>query len=479
MKRLTLLLLCLQQLLFGCAACQLMAPSTEVYVDLKFDRETLNSINVEWVFREEAYLKTIMMQYDEDGSGQLELKELETLKRVMMDYLLKSDIALATKLRYAKDANQEGADLALHFKTSSLRFTGGVLIFSYDLEQKIIVADGSMITFIFEDPNGFFSFGVKDLKVDSKEFSYESNLYLFTASIFFKSNTPTSAVTLIEAQRPENVSAVQSESSESVLLVSESQQSNLLKQSIEKIGKLFKSIKDEANPLTYITLLLFAYLYGVIHALGPGHGKTLVASYFVSNERSYTKALFVSLAIGVVHTFSAFILTLIIYFGINMFLAEFVQDSVYLTTKISALIIISIALYLIYKKYGVYKQMKQKQMHPMENMRFSVTPHVTTCSCASCKIEHDSTDFALIISAGIIPCPGTTTIFIFAISLGLYFAGFLAALVMSLGMSTIIYATALFSVTVRKKSQPHNSKHYLEYGSLLVILLLGVVLLAA
>lgn len=222
---------------------------------------------------------------------------------------------------------------------------------------------------------------------------------------------------------------------------------------------------------------MFAYLYGVIHALGPGHGKTLVASYFLSNEKSYSRALFVSLAIGVVHTFSAFILTLIIYFMVNTFLSSFLNDTVFYTTKISAIIIITIALYLLYKKYKAYKAIQEAKKQP--SFHFSTTPHANTCSCGSCKVDEKSTDMALIVSAGIIPCPGTVTIFIFSLSLGLYYAGFLSALVMSLGMSTIIFFSAILSVAVRKKTAEGNGnlKKYLEYGSLVIILLLGTFLL--
>ena len=230
--------------------------------------------------------------------------------------------------------------------------------------------------------------------------------------------------------------------------------------------------------MTYLFLLFFAFGYGVIHAMGPGHGKTLVASYFLSNDRSYTKAFFISLAIGVVHTFSAFILTLVIYFLVNTLLAQFLDDTVYYTTKISALIIITIALYLIYKKYLLYRQVEEEKNNPQ--FKFSTSPvHISTCGCASCKVDKNSTDTALIISAGIIPCPGTTTLFIFAISTGLYYAGFISALVMSLGMSTVIFFSALLSTVIRKKvlKSSETLKKYLEFGSLSLILILGSLLL--
>jgi ABC-type nickel/cobalt efflux system permease component RcnA len=178
--------------------------------------------------------------------------------------------------------------------------------------------------------------------------------------------------------------------------------------------------------------------------------------------------------IGIVHTFSAFLLTLVIYFLVETFLAQFMDDTLFISTKIAAIIIISIALYLFYKKYKAYREHKKKPAFV-----FSTTPHVSSCGCGSCRVEQNSTDAALIISAGIIPCPGTITLFLFSLSLGLYTVGFLSAFVMSLGMSTIIFISALLSSMVRKKASQNNTKlqKILEYASLSIILLLGIALL--
>ena len=122
--------------------------------------------------------------------------------------------------------------------------------------------------------------------------------------------------------------------------------------------------------------------------------------------------------------------------------------------------------------------MSQKDRAPQ--FSFGTSPiHVSTCGCGSCKVDKNSTDIALIISAGIIPCPGTTTLFIFAISTGLYYAGFISALVMSLGMSSVIFVSALLSTFVREKALASSDrlKKYLEFGSLALIFVLGGVLL--
>ncbi len=465
MKKLVLLFLLLQPLLFGCAACQLMIPTAELAIDIDMNASRLQNIHIKWNFSD-LYSQEILRQYDKNNNEKLDNKELKVLLKAMLDYLIPKK--MLTQIKYALE-DEDAILLRPKYNNFAMKMEDGLLSFAYDAAVNREVEDNATLSLTFKDDEAYFGFVILDAKIHGTQLNYMQNIYLFTVSFLF--NKPIS----IEAQAPikKEVPVLK----EKIVEQEASMQSNILKESILKIKSLFEAIKDEKNPLSYMLLLFFAYLYGLIHALGPGHGKTLVASYFLSNERSYSKALFVSLAIGIVHTFSAFLLTVAIYFLVNTFLAQFMNDTVFYTTKISALIIISIALYLIYTKYKAYRALRKASKAPA--FKFSATPHLATCSCASCRVANNSTDMALIISAGIIPCPGTTTIFIFALSMGLYYAGFLSALVMSLGMSTIIFISALLSVAVRKKSQNSNGnlKKYLEYASLLVILGLGVVLL--
>lgn len=114
-------------------------------------------------------------------------------------------------------------------------------------------------------------------------------------------------------------------------------------------------------------------------------------------------------------------------------------------------------------------------MNTQNNM---LNTHTHSCSCNACKTT--STDLGVVLAAGIVPCAGTVMIFLFTMSLGVYFVGFLSAVFMSIGMSFIIFITAFLSIKI-KKTQTHNSKlqKLLEYGSLLFIILLGVLLLIA
>ena len=462
-----------QTLLYGCATCQLMIPTAEVDLDLKIENKKLTSIHVEWKFSD-IYSTEILRQYDKNKNDKLDKNELDKILKAKLDYLIPKE--MLTKVQYANYEDDRSSTIKLEYRNFELKMIDDILLFSYDsdLDLDLEIKEKMMLSFLFEDDESFFSFIASSIDVDGSEIYYENNLYLFTASIFF-SYSPLERIEEVKPVQEKDKTEVPKAQKEEDIKT-ETIQENLLKSSINEIKSLFESIKDEKNPLTYMLLLFFAYIYGAIHALGPGHGKTLVGSYFLSNDRSYSKALFISLAIGVVHTFSAFLLTLIIYYIVDTFLAQFIDESLYYTTKISALIIISIALYLIYTRYKAYKKIQN-----VPKYSFSENPHLSTCSCSSCKVDNNSTDIALIISAGIIPCPGTVTIFIFSLSLGLYYAGFLSAFIMSLGMSTVIFLSALISVAIRKKTSSYNNnlKKYLEYVSLGIILLLGIFLLLA
>ena len=51
--------------------------------------------------------------------------------------------------------------------------------------------------------------------------------------------------------------------------------------------------------------LAFAFLYGVLHTLGPGHGKVVVVSYFVSRDARLWRGVLMGVQIAVTHVLSA------------------------------------------------------------------------------------------------------------------------------------------------------------------------------
>ena len=60
-----------------------------------------------------------------------------------------------------------------------------------------------------------------------------------------------------------------------------------------------------------------SFVYGLIHALGPGHGKALAFSYFSSRKNTYFQAFTISFFTAFIHILGALILV-----SISIFIIE-------------------------------------------------------------------------------------------------------------------------------------------------------------
>jgi len=220
------------------------------------------------------------------------------------------------------------------------------------------------------------------------------------------------------------------------------------------ISTTIRSLNDNNLYETSFIVLTIAFLYGLIHAAGPGHGKALVALYFTSNKADYKKAFKMGYMISIIHAISALIFTFGIFYILKtMFRKNFNEMSI-LTMQISAFMIICIGLYLI---YSAYKEKNSKE-RKLQNQNKS--------------------EYIVAFSAGIVPCPGVMTIVLFCIVLEQYILAVLAAITMSIGMGLTISIAGILSILVNKKTGDFldSQSYLLEILGGILIIVLGIFL---
>ena len=220
------------------------------------------------------------------------------------------------------------------------------------------------------------------------------------------------------------------------------------------ISTTIKSLNEDGSFTTALLVLGVAFVYGLIHAAGPGHGKALVALYFTSNKSDYKKAFKMGYMISVIHAISALIFTFGIFFILKTMFRKNFNEFSQIAIQISALMIISVGIYLIYEAY-TNKKHKEK------------------------KLKRSSrSEAAVAFSAGIVPCPGVMTIVLFCIVLGQFTLGILAAIAMSIGMGLTISLAGIFSIALNKKAGDSlNDKAYiLEIIGGFLVVSLGIFL---
>jgi len=220
------------------------------------------------------------------------------------------------------------------------------------------------------------------------------------------------------------------------------------------ISSTIRSINDENILSTSILILSISFLYGLIHAAGPGHGKALVALYFTSNKSDYKKAFKMGYMISIAHAISALIFTFGIFYILKTMFRKNFNEMSMVAMEISASMIICVGLYLIFSAYKS-KNLKEEKLG-----------------------KQTKSEYIVALSAGIVPCPGVMTIVLFCIILKQYTLGILAAITMSIGMGLTISLAGILSILLNKKASDFldNKGYILEILGGVLILILGILL---
>ena len=86
-------------------------------------------------------------------------------------------------------------------------------------------------------------------------------------------------------------------------------------------------------------------------------------------------------------------------------------------------------------------------------------------------------DLIFVLTAGIIPCPGTVLLFVYAFLLKTYFAVILASISISLGMAVVIFASSFLGVSLNNAtSKSKKFVNILEIVSVIFMFILALLL---
>lgn len=201
----------------------------------------------------------------------------------------------------------------------------------------------------------------------------------------------------------------------------------------QEMAKWVKEIKQGKSAKPFFIVLFITFIYGVIHALTPGHGKTVTFSYFLSERAEIKKGIIAGTMIGFLHAGSAILLVIILYFILHSSLLRPLEDFSRIVKLVSYGLITIIGLFLLLKT-GI-SQIKQK-VRKSKNIYD--------------KIETTKSIIPFAIAVGMIPCPGALIILIFSISMDIFVLGIISSLFMALGMATTVSFIGILSILARK-----------------------------
>lgn len=206
----------------------------------------------------------------------------------------------------------------------------------------------------------------------------------------------------------------------------------LQKQFNEKVAGLIATLKEEKSSLAFFTILLLSFLYGVIHALGPGHGKAILAGWTLASPKTLRSVLLTGSLAALLHAFSAVFIVLgswILLRQTSSLSAQKVSDYLQLAAGILLLLIGAFAL--LHYICSFFRQPDNNS--PKKKDYSALKP------------------FHVVLSVGIVPCPISSVLLIFSVSYGLFWQGIVFVLALAAGMAFTLIAVGLAVWLGRKK----------------------------
>ncbi len=204
------------------------------------------------------------------------------------------------------------------------------------------------------------------------------------------------------------------------------------------IAGLMNDLKSSGkDPRFLLMLLLGACVYGMLHALGPGHRKTVIFSYFLAEDAQLLRGILAGVAMALLHGTAAVGIILPLYYLVKgSLLVTFNSVSRYIELGTFLFIALFGAVMFLLHLFPYLKK-NRSDAHEMRGAKSAKSP----------RRSHGL--LLLIVGSGLVPCPGAAMILMFALSLDMVSTGLLAVAAMSIGMAITLSLVAIISLGAR------------------------------
>lgn len=215
-------------------------------------------------------------------------------------------------------------------------------------------------------------------------------------------------------------------------------------------------------------ILAVCLLYGVLHALGPGHGKVVVSTYLATHATKLRTGIYITIAAALLQGLVAVLLVSVFLFVLHQTMHQLnatVSDFI----ELSGVFVVALGVYLLLAALTSLLGSRSPRVHQVSHYHdhhhhddHHHNDHHHDCGCGH-KHGADAEELnrangwreyaAIIISIGLRPCSGAILVLFFAHLANLYWVGVAGSFVMSLGTALTTSVIAFLTVTGRSVVQ--------------------------
>jgi ABC-type nickel/cobalt efflux system permease component RcnA len=212
----------------------------------------------------------------------------------------------------------------------------------------------------------------------------------------------------------------------------------------------------EPRPWALLTLVGICALLGALHALTPGHGKTVLAAYLIGTRGRPRHAVALGGVVTVTHTSSVLFLGVSVLLAGHFMLPGVLVPALELT---AGAVVLALGVRIVHRRWSA-RHRQHHHEHPQ---------------------PHGWRDLAAMgFSGGLVPCPEALSILILAVGLHRTALGLAMIVAFSAGLAAVLVGFGLVLVTARdafaglRPARHSVLLHQLPVVSAAVVVLLGL-----
>lgn len=224
-----------------------------------------------------------------------------------------------------------------------------------------------------------------------------------------------------------------------------------------------------------LVLVMMSFLYGVLHAAGPGHGKAVISSYVLANEETVRRGIALSFLAALFQALAAIIFVGILAIVLNQTSMQ-MRKTEALVETLSWGLVAAVGAWLLYRQFratwptAIPAHVEHAHHHDHAHHNHGHHDHGANCNCGHSHMPAPQDlqgawswrkAFPIALSVGIRPCTSAIILLIFTMSQGLLWAGILGTFAMALGTAitvSILAALAVYSRDFAERMSGEGSR---------------------
>lgn len=244
-----------------------------------------------------------------------------------------------------------------------------------------------------------------------------------------------------------------------------------------------RKLSQDGDWRVALALIGASFLYGLLHAAGPGHGKVVMTGYLVTHRETVRRGVILATAAA----FCQGLVAIFIVYGLISlagWLPRETQSAVTWSERMSFALVSLVGAFLLYRgAKGLWKRVRtvpQCGHHHHDHVHDESCGHVHMPDADVVAKANDwKTMAGVVLSIGIRPCTGAVIVLVFAKAVALAWVGVGAVLAMSAGTALAIASLAAASIGIRNLAVqlPVTPSKYLGHAADIAAALGGVLIL--